>query len=128
VSSTADEVTKLYQVTLAVSNPQDVPVPLRAGQLAKVEIDLGPINGLFVPAEAIETGAGGMARLIGLVNGRLQVFFVQHHEREGRWVRITGELPAELAVVIDAFELPARQPVTVKSTWTRQSWPGRPER
>jgi hypothetical protein len=114
-------------VTLTLANPQDAPAPLRAGQLVKVEIDLAPLAGLFVPLEAIQTGAAGMARLIGLVDGRLQVYFVKHHEREGRWVRITGELPADLPVVLARVELPAREPLTGKTTWTRETWSARPE-
>ncbi|PKN47224.1 MAG: hypothetical protein CVU59_03615 [Deltaproteobacteria bacterium HGW-Deltaproteobacteria-17] len=127
VSTTADAVTRLFQVTLSVANPQDAASPLRAGQLARVEVDLPPLRGRFVPAEAIETGAGGMARLIGLVDGRLQVFQVRHHEKEGRWIRVTGDLPADLQVVLGGFALPARQPVTVKTTWTPETFPGRPE-
>ncbi|MBU1243806.1 efflux RND transporter periplasmic adaptor subunit [Myxococcota bacterium] len=127
VSATADVVTQLFQITLSVANPQDAEAPLRAGQLARVEIDLPPLAGRFVPAEAIETGAAGMARLVGLVDGRLQIFLVRHHEREGRWVRVSGDLPADLQVVLDGFDLPARQRVTVKTTWTPETLPDRPE-
>jgi RND family efflux transporter MFP subunit len=127
VSATADEVTRLFQITLSVANPRDAPSPLRAGQLVKVAIDLPPLFGRFVPARALELGAGDLARLVGVVDGRLQVFHVRHHEREGGWVRVSGELPTELAVVLAGFKLPARQPVTVKTTWTLQTWSGRPK-
>jgi RND family efflux transporter MFP subunit len=127
VSTVADEVTRLFQVTLSVDNPQDAAVPLRAGQLARVELDLPPLPGRFVPETAVEAGGGGLARLVGIVDGRLQVFAVKLGEREGGWVSVTGELPPALQVVIDGFELPAHQPVSVRAAWTRETWASRPK-
>ncbi len=127
VASVADEVTRLFQVTISVDNPQDAPVPLRAGQLARVELDLPPLPGRFVPEAAVEAGGGGLARLVGIVDGRLRVFSVKLGEREGGWVAVDGELPPALQVVIDGFELPARQPVTVRTAWTRETWATRPK-
>lgn len=127
VADVADDVTRLFLVTLAVDNPQDAPLPLRAGQLARVELDLPPLPGRFVPEAAVEAGGGGLARLAGIVDGRLQVFAVKLGEREDGWVAVTGELPPGLQVVLASFELPARQPVTVRATWTRETWSSRPK-
>jgi len=48
-------------------------------------------------------------------------------DREDGWVSVTGELPQALNVVLDGFELPARQPVSVRATWTRETWSSRPK-
>ncbi len=125
VASAADEVTRLFQVTLTVPNPPDAP-ELRAGQLARVEIDLPPLAGRFVPEEVVELGAGGLARLPGIVDGRVKLVVVKPGAREGGWVAIEGELPKGLQVVL-GFELPEGQPVTVRTAWTRDTWASRPK-
>ncbi len=125
IPATADEATRTFTVTLSVPNPPSAAVPIRVGQLARVEVDLPPLAGFFVPASALETGAAGQARMLGAVGGRLRVFFVQTHEKEGDFVRVTGDFPSPLSVILGGFSLPDGQPVTIRTEWTLETWSGR---
>lgn len=122
VSAAADEVTRTFMVTILVPNPPDAPAPIRVGQLARVEVELPPLKGFFVPADVLEAGTAGMARMLGVVDGKLQVFTVQTHEQEGPFVRITGDFPVPLGVVVDGFSLPARQAVEIRTEWNLETW------
>lgn len=122
VSTIADENTRAFTVTIAVPNPPDTATPIRVGQLATVEVDETPRSGFFVPAKALEIGTAQHARMLGVVNGKLAVFDVQVHEQEGPFIRITGDFPTPLDVILGGFSLPAGQSVESKVEWTLETW------
>ncbi len=122
VATVADPVTRLFQVSVRVKNPPDGPSMLRVGQLARIRIGKPDLEGLFVPAELLETGTKDLARMVVVRDNRLGAIAVTIEERLGPWARITGDIPENTQVVVRGLELPAGRPVEIGRTFTMKTW------